>query len=133
VQGDHDQFLEITRSAFGEPGTPAAGDLLLSIAIQVGGYSAADQAWVPADAWHEFLSQLRELEKRRRGEAKLEGASPRDLRLTFRSTDTLGHMALTGHIGWDAPGGFSRRLEFGFPFDPGFLPALVRDFQALAR
>lgn len=133
VQGDHEQYLEITRAAFGKPGTPGAEDLLLAIAVQVGSYSAADQRWVPAASWRAFLSQLRELERRPRGEAKLEGASPRDLLLAIRSTDSLGHMAVSGHIGWDTPDGFSRRLEFGFRFDPELLPALVRDFEALSR
>lgn len=133
VQGDHEQFIEITRSARGRPGTPAAEDLLLAIAVQVGGYSAADQRWIPIDSWRGFLAQLRELEKRRRGEAKLEGASARDLRLVFRSTDAVGHTAVTGHIGWDTPDGFTRRLEFGFRLDPGQLPSLVRDFEGLER
>ena len=133
VQGDHEQFLEITRSARGRPGTTAAEDLLLAIAVQVGGYSAADQRWVPARSWRGFLSQLRDMEKRRRGEAKLEGASPRDLQLILRSTDAEGHMSAVGHIGWDTPEGYTRRLEFGFSFDPGLLPALLRDFEALAR
>jgi hypothetical protein len=133
VQGDHEQFLELTRSAFGEPATPARDDLLLSIAVQVEGYSAADQAWIAAEAWRGFLSQLRHLEERRHGEAKLEGMSPRDFRLVIRSTDQLGHMAVTGHVGWDTPDGFSRRLEFGFRFDPTLLPALSRDFEVLGR
>ncbi|HEY7727283.1 MAG TPA: hypothetical protein VID50_02405 [Candidatus Eisenbacteria bacterium] len=133
VQGEHEQYVELERSSFGEPGTPADRDLLLNIAVQVEGYSAADQAWVAAGEWRAFLTRLRDLERSRRGEAALEGASPRSLRLVFRSTDALGHMAVMGHVGWDTPDGFSRRLEFGFRFDPSLLPALVRDFEALGR
>lgn len=46
LRGDADQVLTIERSGFGEPGTPADDDLLFNVTIVVGGYSAADQAWV---------------------------------------------------------------------------------------
>jgi hypothetical protein len=133
LQGNNGQVLGIERASFGESGTPADEDLLLNVTVEVGGYSAEGQAWVIAGAWRGFLSELRELERLRQGQATLEGASPRDLKLVFRATDRAGHMAVSGFLGWDTPDGFSQKLEFGFAFDAGMLQTLVREFEELGQ
>lgn len=133
VQGYDGQLLEIERSTFGAPGTPADEDLLLNVTVQVGGYSAADQSWVVAGDWSRFLSQLRQLERLRQGQATLDGASPHALQIVFGATDRAGHMAVAGHVGWVTADRFAQKLEFGFAFDAGMLPTLIREIESLAR
>jgi len=131
IEGDTGQVLIIERSSFGAPGTPGDEDLLLNITVAVGGYSAADQAWVVADDYRGFMNELRTLESVRQGQATLCGASPRDLELAFKAADRAGHMAVTGFVGWNSPDGFYQKCEFGFAFDAGRLRNVVRDFAAL--
>ncbi len=133
LDGDTGQVLKIECSSFGEPGTPGDEDLLLNVTVVVGGYSASDQAWVVAQDWRGFMKELRTLEKYRQGQAKLRGASPKDLELAFRATDRAGHMAVSGFVGWNSPDGFYQRCEFGFPFDAGMLSKVVRKFAALGQ
>jgi hypothetical protein len=130
IRGNSGQTIEIERCQFSPP-APYDPDLLLNVTIIVGGFSAADQSWIVVNDWHAFLSQLRQLEKLRRGSATLESASPRDLKLSFNATDLLGHMVVTGFVGRETPDGFSQKLEFGFAFDPGMLLTFVRDFEKL--
>lgn len=75
------QALTVGREPFDASGTPADQDLLLNISVVVGRYSATDQAWVMADDWREFLTDLRTLEQMRTGQATLRSASPQDLEL----------------------------------------------------
>lgn len=133
LKGDKGQLLAIERSSFGEPGTPADRDLLLNVSVKVHGYSAADQAWIAAQDWRGFLAELRGLEKVRRGHATLRAASPRDLNLVIKAIDHAGHMAVSGFLGRDTPDGFAQKLEFGFAFDPGMLPTVVRELDELGR
>ena len=130
LRGNDGQMLEIERCSFTPP-APYDPDILLNVTIVVGGYSAAGQSWVLLDEWRGFLSQLRQLEKLRQGKAILMGASPRNLKLAFNATDSLGHMAVTGFLGRETPDGFLQKLEFGFAFDPGMLLTLVRDLERL--
>jgi hypothetical protein len=106
-------------------------DVLLNITVQASGYSAADQCWIAANDFDRFLWQLRKLETRRQGQAILVGALPDDLRLEFYSTDSLGHMAMKGHIGWQKSDGFLLQLKFGFGFEPDRLPSLLAYFETL--
>jgi hypothetical protein len=131
LKGHAGQLLTIECSGFGEPGTPADEDLLLNVTIVVGGYSAADQAWVVASDWRRFIDELEDLEGTRQGQAELVGASPQELQLTFRATDRAGHMSVSGFLGWNGPDGFYQKCEFGFAFDAGMLRSVVRDFAVL--
>ena len=124
-------FLELELSETGERGTPGESDILLSVKVEASSYSAADQSWVVAEEWDRFLTELTTLEERRQGRAVLEGASPDDLRLEFYSSDSAGHMAVQGHLGWNKPDGHVLRLRFGFSFEPDLLPTAVRAMRGL--
>ena len=89
-------FLELQRSDSDDWNSPSESDTLLNVAVDVSGYSAADQSWVVAGEWGKFLSELETLDERRQGRAVVEGASPDDLRLEFYSTDSAGYMAVQG-------------------------------------
>lgn len=133
LKGVGAQILTIERSESGEAGTPAERDLLLSLAVVVGGYRANDDVWVLADEWRKFMEELRALQSSRKGAATLKGASPQDLELVLKATDLTGHMAVSGFIGWNSPDGFYQKLEFGFEFDAGRLASIVREFAVLEQ
>jgi hypothetical protein len=124
-------FLELELSEVGERGTPGESDTLLSVTVEASSYSAADQSWVLADEWNRFLAELTTLNERRQGRAVVEGASRDDLRLEFYSTDSAGHMAVRGHVGWHKPDGHVLQLRFGFSFEPDLLPTVVRELRDL--
>ena len=130
LEGDN-SFLELVRGELGPPGTPGDRDVLFNITANVSGYSAADEAWVAERDLDRFVEALRKLEAGRQGEAVLIGASPDDLRLEFHSTDSVGHMAVRGHVGWNHPSGFLLQLRFGFNFEPDLLPSLFRYFETI--
>lgn len=123
--------VELERAEFGGPNTPADEDILLNISVQVRGYSAQDQMWISAGAWRLFLERLVEVERTRRGGARVEGASPEDLALEIFSTDSVGHFAVRGHVGWTPHDGHRLRLEFALAFETDRLPYLLRELRAL--
>ena len=132
IEGDS-AFLEIERSLVGAPDDPVDHDLLLSVTVKVANYSAADQCWIAADDVEKFLLALRGLERQRQGEAVLVGADPDDLRLEFCSTDSTGHMAVQGYVGWQKSEEFPVQLKFGFEFEPDRLPSVLEYFEMIAR
>lgn len=133
LHGNNDQQLVLEVAELGPPGTPADDDLLLNVSVVVGSYSVADQCWVVDRDWHGFMVELCQLERTRRGHADLVGASPDEFKIRFANTDDVGHMSVSGTVGWHAPDGFFQKLEFGFPFDPGMLGAVVRELGAFSR
>src|SRR5262249_23572076 len=98
-------FLELQPSDNRGHGTPSESDILLNVTVEASSYSAADQSWVVAEKWDGFLTELGTLDERRQGRAVVEGASPDDFRLEFYSTDSAGHMAVQGYLGWHRPDG----------------------------
>ena len=132
LEGDN-SFLDLDRAELGPHGTPGDRDVLFNITANVSNYSAADQAWVAERDLDRFVEALRKLEAGRQGEAILMGASTDDLRLEFHSTDSLGHMAVRGHVGCNHPNGFLLQLLFGFNFEPDLLPSLLRFFETICE
>jgi hypothetical protein len=125
-------LLEITPTVWDTPHRAADTDLLLNVTVRVSNYSAADQSWVVGDEWQRFLDELRMLEARRQGSAVLEGASPEELRVEFFSTDSLGHMAVRGHVGGRWPSGHFLQLQFSFDFEPDRVPTVLMEFLEMA-
>lgn len=112
---------------------PCAGDVEISVAVVSEQFSGQSTAWIAAPAMADFLVQLRELEKRRQGEATIEGLSPEEFRLRLWSTNRRGHMAVAGLVAkqiYDGP--FRHAVEFGFVLDPTSLPGILDGFQAIA-
>lgn len=114
---------------------PSAGDVELSVAVASEQFSGRGFAWVAAPAMAAFLTQLRDLEAKRQGEATIEGLSPGEFRLRLWSVDRRGHMAVSGlvtkrvHKGEGSP--YRQAVEFGFEFDPTLLPKVLAGFQAI--
>jgi len=123
--------LILERSDFGAVGTPADDDILLNVTVEVEGFSAADQSWVPGLSWSGFLVELRKLENDRQGKATLIAACAEDLRLEFFSTDRAGHMAVRGHVRRRTTESFELQLRFVLAFEPDDLPRVLRDLERL--
>ena len=83
--------------------------------------------WILRQVWIDFCEQLTRLEAERRGSATVESMSPKELRLTIRSTDSAGHMAVDGQIGYRGVFGETLLLFAPIDFDPSVLPQLVRE------
>jgi hypothetical protein len=107
-------------------------DHLLIVAVQFHGFAGQTDPWVLDEAWRAFLEDLAELERARQGAASLEATSPEELRLSFRSTDSAGHMAVEGFVGVRS-GSYAAKLTFSpMAFDPTELPRVLRELKALA-
>ncbi|MFO1054392.1 MAG: hypothetical protein U1F36_19400 [Planctomycetota bacterium] len=127
-----DGAIELERADFGAPGTPSDDDILLNVSVRVRGYAAHDQAWIVGSDWAEFLKQMGEVDRTRRGRARLQAASPDDLELEVYPTDLIGHFAVRGHVGRRYTEAHRLRLEFDFPFEPDRLPYIVEDLRNFA-
>jgi hypothetical protein len=79
------------------------------------------------------MEQFRQLERTRRGDAVLVGASPGDLDIKFAAVDACGRMSVSGAVASRTSEGFLQRLQFGFFFDPGILGAVLRELCLFAR
>jgi hypothetical protein len=136
---DGDDYLEL---AVAERGATVhdAGDTRFAVRVRVSGLhtalSAESLCWVELRVLAAFAEALRALEERRQGSAALESMSPGELQLEVRSTDRAGHMAAVGQVGWWLSVGsgepYWSAVAFRVPFCPSELPALVREFSALA-
>ena len=132
LEGDS-AFLDLERAELGTAGAPVDRDVLLNVTVKVSNYSAADQCWIAESDLRRFVLQLRELESRRQGQAVLVGANSDDLQLEFHSTDSSGHMAVKGHIGWERTEGLPVQLSFGFAFAPDRLHSLLEYFENISH
>ena len=64
--------------------------------------------------------------------AVVESISPQEFRLTVRSTDSAGHMAIDGFLGYRGVHGETLLTFSPMSFDPSTLPSLVAEAQAIA-
>src|ERR1041385_1925493 len=106
-----------------EPETYADGkqsaEVWVTIGVQVEAFTASLASCVVRTDWDAFLDALRSLEDRRRGEAVLRSADPRELEFRVYASDSAGHMAIDGELRRiDVPGSPVFRFS-GISFDPG--------------
>ncbi|MBE9182755.1 hypothetical protein IQ268_29915 [Oculatella sp. LEGE 06141] len=128
---ERDNFLEMIATERIPDHFPTPGDTRFEISVQSFGFAGQAWMWVDLQSLRSFVNQLQELEKQRQGEAELSSMSPGQFWLRIFSTDSLGHMALVGHLSGHLSR-FKHELKFGFSFDPSALPSIVKDFQAIA-
>jgi len=114
-----------------EPETYADGDqeteVWVTIGVRVETFTASFASCVVRTDWDAFLDALRRLEDKRRGEAVLRSADPRELEFRVYASDSAGHMAIDGELRrLDVPGSPVFRFS-GISFDPGGLPDLLKE------
>ena len=106
-------------------------DRLVVVAVRLRGFSGQTDAWILDEAWSAFLEDLARLERARQGAASFESISPDEIRISFRSIDGAGHMAVDGFVGIRT-GGYATKLTFSaMRFDPTELPRVLRELKAL--
>ena len=114
-----------------EPETYADGEqeteVWVTIGVRVETFTASLASCVVRTDWNTFLDALRTLDDKRRGEAALRSADPRELEFRVYASDNAGHMAIDGQLQrLDLPGSPVFRFA-GISFDPDGLPALLKE------
>lgn len=126
ISCESDDYLLIERAE------PSDYDLLVVVDVRCRGFSGHIDTWILREAWTGFCNQLELLEERHQGEATVESISPREFRLTIRSIDRAGHMAIEGLIGYRGPDGETLLTFSPMSFDPSILPELLAKARAIA-
>lgn len=120
----------------GARGTQSEGDLCLEIAVVSAGFSGRyDEAWVLRDDWSQFIAELTQLEKARRGQALITASSPNDFQLRVFASDRAGHIKAEGWVGREysgRPAALGHHVSFEIEIDPTALPALLQQLAALS-
>jgi hypothetical protein len=83
----------------GPVGTPAEADLGINVSVDgqaFGGHN--DKVWIGRDDWAAFLQNLRELERTRRGEARVKGMSPEEFQLAVFPSGNSGRLVAEGWV-----------------------------------
>src|SRR5436190_11538005 len=125
ISCDSDYYLAIERAA------PSGDDILAVVEVRCPGFSGHIDTWILREAWVDFCKRLAALDERRRGEAVVESISPGEFRLVVRSTDSAGHMAIEGLLGYRGVHGATLLTFSPMSFDPSTLPTLVLEAQAI--
>jgi hypothetical protein len=125
-------------------GPGRAGDVHLRTQIEIPGssrdpgtgFAVTLNAWIDRDEWLTFLSELKALERDRKGEALLVSLGAREVKLRLLALDSLGHMGVAGdltgyHYRSSRPGPQTVQFTFGpISFDPTQLPHLIHELEA---
>lgn len=104
----------------------------LAVEVRQGGFSGAAHVWVEARDWDRFVDALAGLERDRRGAATVEAMSPGELRLTVRSIDGRGHVAVEGLLGKRGAVQTTSLSFSAIELDPTLLPDFLRAAREIA-
>jgi hypothetical protein len=126
LSSESGDYLSINRAE------PSGDDILVVVDVRTRGFTGRIDTWVLRPAWLQFCEQLTLLESRRQGEAIVESISPQELRVSVRSTDRAGHMAVDGFIGYRGTLGEVLLSFSPIAFDPSILPSLLREAREIA-
>jgi hypothetical protein len=126
ISCDSDYYLAIARAE------PSDDDIRVGVDVRCRGFTGHIDTWILQEAWLAFCEQLAVLQEHRQGEAVVESISPREFRLVVRSTDSTGHMAIEGLVGYRGVHGETLLTFSPMSFDPSKLPTLVREARAIA-
>jgi hypothetical protein len=110
------------------------GSVQLSVRAAGYGFSGRNPSvWISRSDLATFLRELQELERTRRGEARLESMSPGELSVKISVIDGAGHTRadVTVSRRYFAQEFGQPTVRFGFSFDPSNLPGIVKAFSSL--
>ncbi len=106
-----------------------------TVSASTGDFAGSNpEVWFHPDEFERFRVELEDLERSRKGEARLVTMSPGELDLVIRIVDSLGHVAVEGVVGrhvYAEHEYYKLECRFGFPIDPTTLPGLLRDVRDL--
>lgn len=101
-----------------------SGDYLVAIDAKAYGFAGHADGHVVGAAWLGFCAELGALEKSRTGEAILESAMPGEFSIRVGSLNGVGHMSVSGVLGYSRSGWPRQNLTFAFEFEPSQLAAV---------
>jgi hypothetical protein len=95
------------------------------------------RAWVAASTLEQFVGQLEQLDRSRKGEATLQATSPGEFELAIRSIDSLGHLMVEAEVGrYSLVGNRPTRVmdiaRVSFELDPSLLGETLESFRRLS-
>jgi hypothetical protein len=118
------------------PQDPQMDNVCLAVTVSCSGFLGTnDEVWIHGKTFKSFLSDLRNLERGRPGDATMVSMSPRDFRLTIGSYDSVGHIAATGFMGkvsYGSTGMIESSIEFSIDLDPTVLRDFCAEIESLA-
>ena len=135
--GSGSEFIELTELERTPKRVPCAGDIRVEVSIRLqdfnGRYSGV---WLEFAEMARFISQLEDLEKTRRGSARISGMSPKEFSFEIRSSDKLGHMEVevslqryqySGRKYWPVS------ISGGFEVEPESIGLLISCFNEFTK
>jgi len=91
--------------------------------------------WVSQTDIDNFLADLENLDKNRKGQAILESMSPGEMQLIFQSIDDLGHLSVLCYFKKEDTifKDYSYEIKVEFQIDPTSLPIVRNEMLALIK
>jgi hypothetical protein len=129
--GDSEEYVNISASWEAYQDGATGPDIFATVEVRVSGFLAMIATVVARRDWENFVAAVSNLDERRRGEALLQSADDRELRLRIYNADRAGHMAVSGEIGRPDIRSEPRFTFERIPFDPTLLPQLVAELRAI--
>jgi len=126
---DGDNYLELAVNLEADETLPSYGDAYILLKVSSNGYCGKNDLWVHYSDLKKFCKDIIDLEKYRKGEAVLSSMSPGELELRVFSSNSRGHMAVSGTTGYTVMGNeasFKHSVTFGFAFEPSQLVTLCQ-------
>lgn len=106
--------------------------LNLIVEIKDGAFSGSVITWLAMSDFNRFLSQLKQCERTRQGQAILVSMSPDEFKLQIQNFDRSGHfVVLYQIIRYTATDTIQQSLAGGFELDAEFFVKLLSDFEEL--
>lgn len=121
---DLNDFIELDVVSQEDANVPSRGDAYVTVRVASAGFIGHNDLWVSVESLQEFCRGLVELERTRRGHARLQSISEGELELAIRAINFRGSMAIEGKTGYHVQREnqlYWHEVQFGFEFDPSQL------------
>jgi len=89
-----------------------SGDFLVSIETESDGFRGHADGHVEREEFRAFVTALRQLDRSRKGSAKLTSAMPGQFEVIVRAVDSVGHLGAEGMLKYGAGGAPEQELHF---------------------
>ncbi|WDE09371.1 hypothetical protein [Thalassomonas haliotis] len=135
--GSEKEYIEIEELKRSPKGTPCAGDVNIRVGLNLQAFCGSyDGIWLELPEMERFLSELKTLDEKRNGSAKISSMSPEEFTLEIRSSDSLGHMEIETQLHryqYSGPKYWPIYLKGGFEVLPETIRQLISCIEALTN
>lgn len=133
--GSEEEYLEIDELERIPEGIQCAGDVSVRIALKFQAFSGSyGGVWFELPEIERFISELKILNDKRNGSAKISSMSPEECTLEIRSSDSLGHMEIEAQLHryqYSGPKYWPIYMKGGFEVQPETIGKLIEYFKEL--